>query len=55
MPVLFNGTSSMSYRDSVCFTPFISLISLHIFFRSMPGAFLNAFGAIILGAPVGVK
>jgi hypothetical protein len=54
-PSKFHGTRGMSYRYYVSFPPFISLISLHIFFPSMQGGFLNAFGAIIVGAPVGIK
>jgi hypothetical protein len=34
---------------------FISLILPYTPFFHMPGAFLNAFGAIVLGAPVGIK
>jgi len=56
-----NYSQTVSYElfsttfQSVYLTRFISLILLHIFSSPMPGAFLNAFGAIVLGAPVGIK
>ena len=54
-----HGTSVILFviLSSICLLSSFHFFDLtaHSLSFSMPGAFLNAFGAIVLGAPVGIK